>query len=274
MSEQETQNNFNEAENAENQTEQQNPQQTESAEQQNENQAEVKDASAEEKNDNECVEENIANLTPEQLRTDLLSARLSIKQIRTEKELLKAEMKRKLDTLAAEKATVMSQYEEFKKNAEAEQKDKVQKLMEVTQKKLNEALQTRDEEIKRIQTRSENEIAKAKSFALEGFIKDLIPSLEPLEQALFYADRSNEAQKDMINGLEMTFELILKAISKNGVQVLDPKGEPFDPNFHQAIQHVPHPNLPANHVINVVQKGYVLNGRVIKPALVVVSRAM
>ena len=90
MSEQETQNNFNEAENAENQTEQQNPQQTESAEQQNENQAEVKEASAEEKNDNECVEESIANLTPEQLRTDLLSARLSIKQIRTEKELLKA----------------------------------------------------------------------------------------------------------------------------------------------------------------------------------------
>lgn len=69
----------------------------------------------------------------------------------------------------------------------------------------------------------------------------------------------------------MTMELILKAISKNGVEVIDPLNQPFDPNYHQAIQHIPNPVVPANHVMGVIQKGYALNGRLLKPALVVVS---
>ena len=223
----------------------------------------------------EKIEEEIAamaaKLTPEELRGELLSARLSIRQLQNERKQLKSEFERKQAALQIEKATVMAQYDEYKKNVSAEQEDKHKKLMEVTQKKLAEAIAANEEEISRIRTRCDNEIAKAKSFALEGFVKDLIPSIEPLEKALFYSDRNNPQQKDLIEGLEMTMELILKAISKNGVEVIDPLNQLFDPNYHQAIQHIPNPAVPANHVMGVIQKGYALNGRLLKPALVVVS---
>ena len=219
----------------------------------------------------ESILADIAKLTPEEIKSELLAARLSIRHLQAEKKQQLSEFERKLASLQLEKATVMSQYDEYKKNVGAEQEDKHKKLMEVTQKKLAEAIAAKDEELKRIMTRCDNEIAKAKNFALEGFVKDLIPSIEPLEKALFYSDRSNPQQKDLIEGLEMTMDLLLKAISKNGVEVIDPLNNLFDPNYHQAIQHVPNPAVPANHVMAVIQKGYALNGRLIKPALVVVS---
>ena len=243
---------------------------------QNSEEQEVKAEETENQNtDDGEIEENIladiAKLTPEEVKSELLSARLSIKHLQAEKKLQTSEFERKLASLQLEKATVMTQYDEYKKNVGAEQEDKHKKLMEVTQKKLAEAIAAKDEELKRIMTRCENEISKAKSFALEGFVKDLIPSIEPLEKALFYSDRTNPQQKDLIEGLEMTMDLLLKAISKNGVEVIDPLNNLFDPNYHQAIQHVPNPAVPANHVMAVIQKGYALNGRLIKPALVVVS---
>ena len=252
----------------------------ETSTQNSENQEEVKAQVTEAESAEEAAEEEIdilevaANLTPEQLRTELYSARLSIKQLKDEKNHLQKEFDRKLGALQQEKSTVMAQYDEYKKNATAEYEDKQKKIIEVTQKKLAEEVAAKEEEVKRILTRSENEISKAKSFALEGFVKDLIPSIEPLEKALFYSDRNNEQQKDLIAGLEMTMELILKAIKKNGVEVIDPLNELFDPNYQQAIQHIPNPAVPANHVMGVIQKGYALNGRLLKPALVVVSSGM
>lgn len=211
------------------------------------------------------------HLSAEELRRELFSARISIKRLKEEKNRLKAEEEKKLEAARQDKEALMRQYDEYRSNAAAEQDAKQKKLIETTQKKLAEAIEASRNEVKQIRARSEAEIAKAKSFALEGFVKDLIPSIEPLEKALFYADPGDERQRSLIEGLGMTMDLIVGALTRHGVEIVDPLNEPFDPNFHQAIQHLPDPAVPANRVMGVVQKGYVLNGRLLKPALVVVS---
>ncbi|MGN1394398.1 MAG: nucleotide exchange factor GrpE [Succinivibrionaceae bacterium] len=128
-------------------------------------------------------------------------------------------------------------------------------------------------EIQNMRRRCEQEVDKAKKYAIDRFVKDLLPSIDPIEKALQFADRENEACKNLVQGVESTFSLIVKALSNNGVEVIDPSNnEMFDPVVHQAIQHLENPEVPANHVMTVIQKGYQLSGRVIRPALVIVSK--
>ncbi len=126
-------------------------------------------------------------------------------------------------------------------------------------------------EVQNMRRRCEQDVDKAKKFALDRFAKDLIPAIEPLEKALEFADRENEATKNLIQGVELTFNLLCKALNDNNIQVINPEGQSFDPTFHQAIQYIPDENIPADHVIKVVRKGYALNDRVLQAALVIVS---
>ncbi|MGO2415038.1 MULTISPECIES: nucleotide exchange factor GrpE [Cobetia] len=120
--------------------------------------------------------------------------------------------------------------------------------------------------------RAEQEAEKARKFALEKFIKEMLPVIDSLEKAL-ESMSSDEAAQTHIEGIEMTLKMQLDALVKSGVEQLDPHGEPFDPEYHQAVAMVPSPDAEPNSVIDVMQKGYTLNGRLVRPAMVAVSKA-
>ena len=119
----------------------------------------------------------------------------------------------------------------------------------------------------------EQEIDRERKFALERFVRALLPIYDALEQAMKFSDPNNEATKGTYDGVKQTLDLFLKEMSNFGVEMVDPTGKPFDPNFHQAISMIPDPNVPNGHVSSTMQKGFTLNGRVVRPAMVVVSKS-
>ncbi|MBE1288103.1 MAG: nucleotide exchange factor GrpE [Alteromonadaceae bacterium] len=121
--------------------------------------------------------------------------------------------------------------------------------------------------------RAETEIDKARKFALEKFAGDLLPVIDSLDQAVRYADPSNEALKPVLEGLELTQKTFNDTVTKHGLVVLDPQGEAFNPEQHQAMSMQESTEVPPNTVIAVVQKGYEINGRLLRPAMVMVSQA-
>lgn len=121
--------------------------------------------------------------------------------------------------------------------------------------------------------RAEAEIDKARKFALERFAGELLSVVDNLERALQVADASNEAVKPLIEGVELTHKSFISTIEKFGIQVIDPQGESFNPDLHQAMSMQESAEVEPNSVIAVMQKGYQLNGRLLRPAMVMVSRA-
>jgi molecular chaperone GrpE len=121
--------------------------------------------------------------------------------------------------------------------------------------------------------RAEQEIDKARKFALEKFASELLPVLDNLERAMQVADAENEAIKPVIEGVELTFKSFTSTVEKFGMQVVDPQGESFNPELHQAMSMQESADLAPNTVMAVMQKGYTLNGRLLRPAMVMVSRA-
>ncbi|WP_163560724.1 nucleotide exchange factor GrpE [Halomonas sp. NO4] len=126
-------------------------------------------------------------------------------------------------------------------------------------------------EAQNVRRRAEQETEKARKFALEKFVKELLPVVDSLEKALeAMGEDATEAHRE---GVAMTLKMQLDVLGKFGVEVVDPAGEPFDPQYHEAITMVPNPDLEPNSVMEVVQKGYLLNGRLVRPAMVVVSQS-
>ena len=132
-------------------------------------------------------------------------------------------------------------------------------------------------EMQNVRRRAEIDVEKAHKFALEKFVKELLPVADSLEKAV----ESTEAQEDVGNkqvasireGVEMTLNLLMNSLRKFNVEQLDPVGEPFDPQKHEALSMVPAPDSEPNSVVAVVQKGYTLNERVVRPAMVMVAKA-
>ena len=124
-----------------------------------------------------------------------------------------------------------------------------------------------------VRKRAEGEVDKARKFALEKFASELLPVADNLERALQVADKENEAIKAVIEGVEITLKSFVSSIEKFGMKVIDPQGESFNPEQHQAMSMQENAELPANTVMAVMQKGYELNGRLLRPAMVMVSRA-
>jgi molecular chaperone GrpE len=123
-----------------------------------------------------------------------------------------------------------------------------------------------------MQRRAEQEIEKARKFALERICGDLLSVVDNLERALESAGDS-EGSASLLEGVELTRKGFMDVLVKYGVQVVDPMGEPFDPETAQAMSLVEQPNAEPNSVIAVMQKGYTLNGRLLRPAMVMVSKA-
>lgn len=128
-------------------------------------------------------------------------------------------------------------------------------------------------DVENMRRRTEQEIDKARKFALERFANELLPVMDNLERAIELADKDNEALKPMLEGIEMTFKTMNDTVAKFGLKVINPHGEAFNPEFHQAMSIQESEEHAPNHVMLVMQKGYELNGRVVRPAMVMVSKA-
>lgn len=120
--------------------------------------------------------------------------------------------------------------------------------------------------------RAEQDVEKARKFALEKFTKELLPVIDSLERAIDAFDQAG-ADAALKEGVEMTLSMFTSTLEKFNVEQVNPQGEPFDPQFHEAMSMVPNPDVEPNTVIAVMQKGYLLNGRLVRPAMVMVSKA-
>ncbi len=124
-----------------------------------------------------------------------------------------------------------------------------------------------------IKRRAEQDVEKARKFGLEQFARELLPVVDNLERALEATAGQEAAVKPFAEGVELTLKSFLDALRKFNIETVDPMGEPFDPNLHQAMSMVENAEVEPNSVIAVMQKGYTLNGRLLRPAMVMVSKA-
>lgn len=126
-------------------------------------------------------------------------------------------------------------------------------------------------EMDNIQRRTKRDIENAYKFSLEKFIKELLPIKDSLETALDHAKA--EEQDAALSGIQLTLKQLQNLLEKNGVKSIDPAGQAFDSHFHEAMLAEENDELEPNTIIRVLQKGYLLNERLMRPALVVVSKA-
>ncbi|SHJ72727.1 molecular chaperone GrpE [Aureimonas altamirensis DSM 21988] len=132
-------------------------------------------------------------------------------------------------------------------------------------------------DMENLRRRTEREIRDARQFAVAGFARDMLGVSDNLSRALQaipaeVRDGADSGFKSLVEGVEMTARSMLSALESHGVRKLEPKGQRFDPNFHQAMFEVPNAEIPANTVVEVVQDGYAIGERVLRPALVGVSK--
>ncbi|CAH8221976.1 nucleotide exchange factor GrpE [Vibrio aestuarianus] len=127
-------------------------------------------------------------------------------------------------------------------------------------------------EVENMRRRSEAEVDKARKYALSRFAEELLPVLDNLERAIQAADTDNEVIKPLVEGVELTHKTFVGVVEKFGLKEINPEGEVFNPEFHQAMSIQESPDHEPNTVMFVMQKGYELNGRVVRPAMVMVSK--
>ncbi|EJD6329984.1 nucleotide exchange factor GrpE [Proteus mirabilis] len=192
-------------------------------------------------------------------------------QVSKEKEGMESVMNESQEQVKSEDAQA-----EFDAQAELVQAlarvDELEKQLQQSQKTEREAMIRAQAEIENIRRRTQQDVEKAHKFALEKFSNELLPVLDNLERALSAADHENEQMKPMIEGLELTLKSFLDAVRKFGIEVVEEKNVAFNPEVHQAMTLIDSPEHEANHVVDVMQKGYTLNGRLLRPAMVVVSK--
>jgi molecular chaperone GrpE len=148
--------------------------------------------------------------------------------------------------------------------------------LEAKVKELQEQALRSQAEMQNVRRRAEIDVEKAHKFALEKFVKELLPVADSLEKAVESTEGHQDAGEVVANipeGVEMTLTLFMNSLGKFNVKQLNPVGEPFDPQQHEAMSMVPAPDAEPNSVVAVVQKGYMLNERLVRPAMVVIAKA-
>ena len=128
-------------------------------------------------------------------------------------------------------------------------------------------------EVDNVRRRSAQEVEKARKFALEKFAGEMLTVVDNLERGLATIDAEAEEQKATYEGVNLTLQGLLSGLDKFGVKSVDPQDQPFNPELHQAMSMQEVEGVAPNTVIAVMQKGYELNGRLIRPAMVMVSKA-
>ncbi|WP_322514939.1 nucleotide exchange factor GrpE [Rhodopseudomonas palustris] len=148
---------------------------------------------------------------------------------------------------------------------------------------VKEAAEARDKmlrtlaEMENLRRRTQKEVADARTYGVSAFARDVLEIADNLQRALDAVPAEARANADaglkgLIEGVELTERSLINALEKNGVRKFDPQGEKFDPNFQQAMYEVPDPSVPAGTVVQVVQAGFMIGERVLRPALVGVSK--
>jgi molecular chaperone GrpE len=132
-------------------------------------------------------------------------------------------------------------------------------------------------EMENLRKRTDREVADARVYGVSTFARDVLAVADNMRRALDAVSPELRASaeggvKALIEGVELTERELIKALEKNGVRQFSPNGEKFDPNFHQAMFEVPNPTVPAGSVVEVVQPGYKIGERILRPALVGVSK--
>jgi molecular chaperone GrpE len=131
-------------------------------------------------------------------------------------------------------------------------------------------------EMENLRRRTEREVADARLYGNASFARDVLAVADNFQRALDAVApelRTDEKVKSFIEGIELTERELLKVLAKYGVKKFSPDGEKFDPNVHQAMLEMEHPDLPPGHVAQVIQAGYMLGDRVLRPAMVAVVKA-
>ena len=141
-----------------------------------------------------------------------------------------------------------------------------------------EAEQYRDQavrahaEMENVRKRAQRDVESARKFAIEKFASELLGVRDSLELGLKAAEEQSGDYNKLKEGMDMTVRMLVSSMEKVGIEAIDPKGETFNPEFHEAVSTQPSDELESNTVADVMQKGYTLNGRVLRAAMVVVAK--
>ena len=197
-------------------------------------------------------DENIAaNDEPEQSTTEESTAEATLDEVNAE---IEAELMDEMDS-----------------QTEEEQQSETDQLRAQAAVANDQVLRVQAE-MQNVRRRAERDFENAHKYALDKFAADLLPVVDNLERALSAIDSADEGQKPVAEGIELTLKSFLDVLVRFKIEAIDPAGQPFDADLHQAVSMVPNPDLEHNTVMDVFQKGYTLNGRLVRPAMVVVSQ--
>lgn len=200
----------------------------------------------------------------------------------TEKKMSEQEQKIETSEVEKEEAVV----EEMQQTEPSQELDpleeaiaRVQELEEQLKTQIEEAANKEQDillrsraEIENLRRRTEQDVEKAHKFALEKFSKDILNTIDNLERALATpANKEDESVKALFDGVELTLKELVSTVGRFGVEAVGVVGEAFNPDLHQAISMQPAEGFESNQISVVLQKGYTLNGRVIRPAMVMVA---
>ena len=166
---------------------------------------------------------------------------------------------------AADEAETTAQQEANGEQPASEQANETAEPSQETQ--LREALLRTRAEMDNLEKRTQRELEKARKFMFEGIFKDLLPVIDSLDQGLEATDGDSTTSE----GLALTRKLLLQTLERHGLEPIEPQGEPFDPQWHEAMSAQPSDEHPAQTVLMVMQKGYRLNERLLRPARVIIS---
>ena len=177
---------------------------------------------------------------------------------------------------AAEAAVEAAEAEEATPDAEQLRPQELTKLLEDARNKADEhwdQLVRSRAELDNLRKRNQRDLENAHKFALEKFSQDLLQVWDSLELGHQAAQDEAADVGKLREGTELTLKLLSSVMEKNGIEQIDPMGQPFNPEFHQAMAMQENAEVDPNTVVAVVQKGYLLNGRLLRPAMVMVSKA-
>jgi len=167
---------------------------------------------------------------------------------------------------------ILDSEESSEKSEEEIAVDSLSKL-EVQLEEMRDQVLRHQAEVQNVKRRAEQDVEKARKYALERFCNELLPIVDSLEMAILSASPDQEDSESILKGVKLTLKMFVDTLAKFNLEQIDPEGEPFDPKSHQAVSMVENNEVEPNTVISVMQRGYVLSGRLIRPAMVVVSKA-